>query len=149
MSTPPSVESIRDTDHSTSFNPVESGCTITLDNPLLNQQLSSLLEEFRIIFQSALHPDGIDCPLMRIPFHDESTVVKRKPRLFNPEVFDIQKYGVKLIWFMIAISYYISTLLLLLLRVIFVIGVLLDLALDEVLFLGLDGGLLLFFINST
>ncbi|KAL0247992.1 hypothetical protein GEMRC1_003231 [Eukaryota sp. GEM-RC1] len=89
MSNPPSMKSIRDTDHSTSFNPVESGCTITLDNPLLNQQLSSLLEEFRIIFQSAPHPDGIDCPPMRIPFHDESTVVKRKPRFFNPEKLKI------------------------------------------------------------
>ncbi|KAL0251586.1 hypothetical protein GEMRC1_000799 [Eukaryota sp. GEM-RC1] len=84
MSTPPSVESIRDTDHSTSFNPVESGCTITLDNPLLNKQLPSLLEEFRIIFQSAPRPDGVDCPPMGIPFHDESTVVKRKPCFFNP-----------------------------------------------------------------
>ncbi|KAL0235681.1 hypothetical protein GEMRC1_002263 [Eukaryota sp. GEM-RC1] len=79
----------RHTDHSTSFNPVESGCTIELDNQLLEEELTSLLEEFRIIFQSTPHPDGIDCPPMEIPFHDESTVVKRKPRYFNPEKLKI------------------------------------------------------------
>ncbi|KAL0225171.1 hypothetical protein RCL1_003083 [Eukaryota sp. TZLM3-RCL] len=63
----------------------DSGCTILLDDPKRTDSLVKLLHEYREVFSSLPHPDGIDCPPMEIPFHDPSAIVKIPPRRLNPE----------------------------------------------------------------
>ncbi|KAL0229594.1 hypothetical protein GEMRC1_014211 [Eukaryota sp. GEM-RC1] len=62
-----------------------SGCTIELDDPTRRTELLSLLSKYKQVFSEDVHPDGIDCPPMTIPFYDESVTVFRPPRRLNPE----------------------------------------------------------------
>ncbi|KAL0238043.1 hypothetical protein GEMRC1_012517 [Eukaryota sp. GEM-RC1] len=62
-----------------------SGCTIKLDDPTRRTELLSLLSKYKQVFSEDIHPDGIDCPPMTIPFYDESVTVLRPPRRLNPE----------------------------------------------------------------
>ncbi|KAL0241755.1 hypothetical protein GEMRC1_006990 [Eukaryota sp. GEM-RC1] len=62
-----------------------SGCTIELDDSTRRTELLSLLSKYKQVFSEDIHPDGIDCPPMTIPFYDESVTVFRPPRRLNPE----------------------------------------------------------------
>ncbi|KAL0243101.1 hypothetical protein GEMRC1_005662 [Eukaryota sp. GEM-RC1] len=62
-----------------------SGCTIELDDPNRRKELLSLLSKYKQVFSEEIHPDGIDCPPMTIPFYDETVTVFRPPRRLNPE----------------------------------------------------------------
>ncbi|KAL0227938.1 hypothetical protein RCL1_004081 [Eukaryota sp. TZLM3-RCL] len=62
----------------------EAGCTIHLDNAVYHQRLVSLLQSFASVFSSKPHPDGIDCPPMKITFSNEDAIVKFPPRRLNP-----------------------------------------------------------------
>ncbi|KAL0212620.1 hypothetical protein RCL1_006246 [Eukaryota sp. TZLM3-RCL] len=63
----------------------ETGCTIQLDNAVYHQRLVSLLQSFASVFSSKPHPDGIDCPPLKITFSNENAIVKFPSRRLNPQ----------------------------------------------------------------
>ncbi|KAL0214772.1 hypothetical protein P9112_006956 [Eukaryota sp. TZLM1-RC] len=56
-----------------------------LKDPGLESPVRSLLFKYPEIFSKLPDPEGIDCPPMRIPFHDESKIVSKKFRYLPPD----------------------------------------------------------------
>ncbi|KAL0207837.1 hypothetical protein P9112_010424 [Eukaryota sp. TZLM1-RC] len=56
-----------------------------LNDPDLESSVRSLLFKYPEIFSKLPDPQGIDCPPMRIPFHDESKIVSKKFRYLPPD----------------------------------------------------------------
>ncbi|KAL0220028.1 hypothetical protein P9112_005681 [Eukaryota sp. TZLM1-RC] len=56
-----------------------------LNDPELENSVRSLLFKYPEIFSKLPDPQGIDCPPMRIPFHDESKIVSKKYRYLPPD----------------------------------------------------------------
>ncbi|KAL0226212.1 hypothetical protein P9112_013536 [Eukaryota sp. TZLM1-RC] len=56
-----------------------------MNDPDLESSVRSLLFKYPEIFSKRPDPEGIDCPSMRIPFHDESKIVSKKFRYLPPD----------------------------------------------------------------